>query len=568
MILSPNMPPVIPNHKSLITYFSVAPASGDIPAIMPSPFSDVPHPLAEQASLMLQQQLMAKQHGEYDFFLSDAGKMFGVLVVQDSHGLVGYLSAFSGMVGGQFLLPGFVPPVFKQAEYNGFLPQGTKQLAELTEQLKRLESCEQRDECVQNLVDLKQQRDEVLATLKLHHKKAKAVRKQQRLKLEDLLDADEQQTQMRALALASQHHKREAANTKTQWDEKVQACQQALDVFEDKITHVKETRSQLSRTLHDQVFASYVLHNFINEEKPITHFFPDALPPAGTGDCAGPKLIQYAYQQQLKPLALAEFWWGAPSSAGVRHHKQFYPACRGKCRPILPFMLRGLNVEPEPFYGQQIDASEPQIVYEDDDLLVINKPAGLMSEPGKELKDCVFNRLLARFPDCPELRLVHRLDMSTSGLLLVAKNLKVHKLLQKQFIQRSVEKRYEAILSKVLPVECDEGDIDLPLRVDFDDRPRQLVCYEYGKRAQTHWQVIRRNDETTHVYFYPLTGRTHQLRVHASHRDGLDAAIVGDDLYGLPGGRLMLHAQRLCFNHPVSRERLVFEVPACFETRA
>ena len=428
-----------------------------------------------------------------------------------------------------------------------------------------LESGEQRAECTQNLVDLKLRRDMALAELKQHHKKAKAARKQQRLGLQNLLDADEQQTQMRALALASQHHKREAANAKIQWDEKVHICQQALDVFENEITHIKDTRSQLSRTLHDQVFASYVLHNFLNEEKPITHFFPDALPPAGTGDCAGPKLIQYAYQHQLKPLALAEFWWGAPSSAGVRHHQQFYPACRGKCRPILPFMLRGLDVEPEPFYGQQIDASEPQIVYEDDDLLVINKPAGLMSVPGKEIKDCVFNRLLVRFPDCPELRLVHRLDMSTSGLLLVAKNLEVHKLLQKQFIQRSVEKRYEAMLSKVLPIEHDEGDIDLPLRVDFDDRPRQLVCYEYGKKAQTHWQVIRRDEKTTHVYFYPLTGRTHQLRVHASHRDGLDAAIVGDDLYGLAGGRLMLHAERLCFKHPMSRERLEFEVPACFE---
>jgi len=543
----------------------MTPAAEAIPAVMPSPFSDVPHALAEQAALMLQQELTTQKHDGYDFFLSDAGKMFGVLVVQDSHGSVGYLSAFSGMVGGQFLLPGFVPPVFKQDEYNVFLPKGTKQLAELTEQLKVLEGCEQRAKCEQNLVNLKQQRDEALAALKQQHKKAKAVRKQQRLGLQDLLDVDEQQTQIRALALASQHHKREAANVKMQWDEKVQVCQQALDVFEHQISHVKDTRSQLSRGLHDQVFASYVLHNFLNEEKPITDFFPDALPPAGTGDCAGPKLIQYAHQHQLKPLALAEFWWGAPSSAGVRHHKQFYPACRGKCRPILPFMLRGLDVESEPFYGQQIDASEPQIIYEDDDLLLINKPAGLMSVPGKEIKDCVFNRLLARFPDCPELRLVHRLDMSTSGLLLVAKNLTVHKLLQKQFIQRSVEKRYEAILSKVLPIQDDEGDIDLPLRVDFDDRPRQLVCYEYGKRAQTHWQVIRRDTETTHVYFYPLTGRTHQLRVHASHRDGLDAAIVGDDLYGLAGGRLMLHAQRLCFNHPVSRERLVFEVPACFE---
>jgi len=225
-------------------------------------------------------------------------------------------------------------------------------------------------------------------------------------------------------------------------------------------------------------------------------------------------------------------------------------------------MLEGLDVEPEPYYGLEIDQDEPKIIYEDDVLIVINKPSGLMSVPGKLIKDCVFNRLMAAHPECPELRLVNRLDMSTSGILLVAKNLKINKLLQKQFIQRTVDKRYEAILSK--PLDADEGNIDLPMRVDFDDRPRQLVCYEYGKPAKTHWEVITRDERTTRVYFYPHTGRTHQLRLHASHRDGLNAAIVGDDLYGQAGERLMLHAQRLSFNHPVTRERLTFEVPAPF----
>ena len=541
----------------LITYFSASPRADEIPDVIPSPFANMPHPLAMRAAHMLQQRL-----SEGDSEPSNSGKMFGVLVIRDRDDRIGFLSAFSGMFNGKWELPGFVPQIFEMAGENSSLAFGNTELEDLTAQIENLEKSPERAELADEIAQLQQQRNRELADLKQRHKKAKALRKTKRQVLTDLSDPD-QQAEMRALALASQHHKREATNATQTWNERLQAVQLQLDALEQQIVKIREQRTERSRQLHREFFESYRLVNALQEQQPITRFF-DSTPPAGAGDCAGPKLIQHAHLHHLQPLALAEFWWGPSPSTGIRHHGHFYPACRGKCRPILPFMLRGLEFEPEPDHGLGIDSSEPQVVFEDDSMLVVNKPAGLMSAPGKYVKDCAINRLIQRHPKCPEMRLVHRLDMATSGLLLVAKTLSANKFLQRQFIQRSVEKRYEAILSKPLSLEQAEGDIELPLIVDLDDTPRQMVSLEYGKPAKTHWQVIARDNETTRVWFYPLTGRTHQLRVHASHKDGLNAAIVGDELYGKPAERLMLHAQRLCFNHPITRERMEFELPAPF----
>jgi len=551
----------VTNQNELITWFPTAPTTDEIPAVMPSPFENMPHPLARKACEMLMQKLSGDQHGLRDF--SHHGKMFGVLVVKAGDGHIGFLSGFSGMINGLWQLPGFVPQLFELAEHENYLNAGNDQLAALTKQIALLENSDQREKLQQDLSHLQAERDLALGELKQRHRDAKAQRKQQRLTLQQLTDADAQQSQMRALALASQHHKREFTNATLAWQERVKILQQQLDTIEAQITSLKSQRTERSRQLHKVLFATYQLHNFCGKQKPISACF-DGMPPAGAGDCAGPKLIHYARKHRLQPLALGEFWWGASPSTGIRHHAHFYPACRGKCRPILSFMLQGLAVEDEPDHAQDIDISEPKVVYEDEFLLVVNKPSGLMSAPGKSVKDCVYNRLLKRYPEHPELRLVHRLDMATSGLLLVAKTLQANKFLQRQFIQRSVEKRYEAILSKRLPADQLEGEINLPLTVDLNDTPRQMVSLEYGRSAKTRWQVLSFEGETTRVWFYPHTGRTHQLRVHASHKDGLNAAIVGDALYGQEGERLMLHAQRLCFNHPISRERLEFEVPAPF----
>jgi tRNA pseudouridine32 synthase/23S rRNA pseudouridine746 synthase len=359
---------------------------------------------------------------------------------------------------------------------------------------------------------------------------------------------------MKQLALLSQQDKREYLQLKLQSQVLLDQFNTKIDDnYRHKIAQLKQQRRDLSKRLHDQVFDSYRLHNSLGEVATVRSLFDGKNPPSGTGDCAAPKLLQFAFNHQLKPLALAEFWWGEPPSTGVRHHGNLYAPCRGKCHPILPFMLKGLDVE------SSDDASirqtlEPTIVYEDVDIVVVNKPADLLSIPGKEEHHSVLSWLRKNYPDATGALLVHRLDMSTSGLLLAAKTAQAHKFLQKQFINRTVHKRYIAVLSKVIKNE--PKVIDLPLRVDLDDRPRQVVCYEHGKSAVTRMEVISSDAVSTRVYFYPVTGRTHQLRVHAAHYNGLATPIVGDDLYGTRGGRLFLHAQMLTFDHPTTGERM------------
>jgi tRNA pseudouridine32 synthase/23S rRNA pseudouridine746 synthase len=541
----------------LIHTFPTPIAADAVPAVMPSPFNHEPHPLAAQASALLQQRL-AREYGD----CPKLGKMFGVLVVRDSGGVVGFLSAFSAMMQGQWQLPGFVPPVCDLAEQARFLPDGSAALAVFTEQLEQLEGDPKRSSLAQRIATLTARRDLALKQLKHEHQAAKVQRKNERTRLQAWDDAAQRQAAMASLALQSQHHKREAINAAQHWREKLEALQQEQDDLTQHIQAVRDARSSYSQALHQRVFDTYVLHNSLGKQQRLSDFYAHATPPAGAGDCAGAKLIHYAVKQGLQPLALAEFWWGASPATGVRHHGQFYPACRGKCAPILPFMLQGIDVEAAPDYQQLIADDEPQLVYEDDALLLVNKPAGLLSAPGKNVKDSALLRLQARYPHCPDLKLVHRLDMATSGLLLLAKTVRANKQLQRQFVSRAVEKRYEALISQHVPQT--DGEIDLPLRVDVDDRPRQMVCHQHGKTAITRWQWLRDEGAYSRVYFYPQTGRTHQLRVHAAHRDGLHAAIVGDALYGHAGERLMLHAQRLCFAHPITHQAMVFEAATPF----
>jgi tRNA pseudouridine32 synthase/23S rRNA pseudouridine746 synthase len=536
-----------------------------LPASFPSPFAYAPHPLAQQAALLLQQRLRtARQEDGRSVFTSPYGKMFGVLVVQDQHGALAFLSGFSGMMNGQWDVPSFVPPLCDQTRINAFLPERSDVLAALTRQINQLEHDEQRDVLTTALTAMELQRSKAITAMKAEHQAAKEKRGQERQQLQQLDDPELQQRALAVLANASKRHDREAAALKRSWRAKLQPIKQQLSDYEQQLQQLKKLRSETMRELVGRVFEAYQLHNFLGERKPLSACFPQGLPPGGSGDCAAPKLIHYACMHQLQPIALAEFWWGDSPSAGIRHHGQFYPACRGKCRPILPFMLRGLSVESEPSHIESIAAHEPTLVYEDAYLLLVNKPAGLLSVPGKQCVDSVFERLRQRYPDCPELTLVHRLDRATSGLLLVAKDLHTYRLLQQQFIARTVEKRYEALLDGVLPATPEQGEIKLPLRVDLDDRPRQMVCYQHGKQAHTQWQRLAVEGDYTRVYFYPHTGRSHQLRVHASHSDGLNTPIVGDELYGRPAERMMLHAQRLCFSHPISHERMAFEAVTPF----
>ncbi len=320
---------------------------------------------------------------------------------------------------------------------------------------------------------------------------------------------------------------------------------------------LQELRVTRSRELLPMIQDTYRFSNARGDARTLRELFAPAEPPGGAGDCAAPKLIAEAYRQRLLPLALAEVWWGAPPRSGDRRAGSFYPACRSKCAPILAHMLDGLEADPVPLFGAEaIAASEPTPLFEDQQLIVVQKPCGLLSVPGRNplLQDSVLTRLRARHPDATGPLLVHRLDLDTSGVLLAAKDLATFTTLQRAFATRGIEKRYVAWLDG--DVVGDGGVIELPLRVDVDDRPRQIHDPVQGKAAVTAWRVVDRAHGRTRVELAPHTGRTHQLRVHASHPLGLDAPIVGDRLYGRtapePGQRLMLHAESLAFVHPVT----------------
>ena len=285
-----------------------------------------------------------------------------------------------------------------------------------------------------------------------------------------------------------------------------------------------------------------IWQSYYSREK-LRRKFP--LPPGGTGDCCAPKLLQYAYQHGLKPVCMAEFWWGAPTKEEVRQHLNFYPACRGKCKPILTWMLQGLDVDPNP-ETLGLQRMEIPTVYEDDALLVVDKPSGMLSVPGRIEDYSVETVMHERYPDSI---VAHRLDMGTSGLLIVAKNGDAYRILQQQFIRHEVRKKYIALLEH--PGQG-TGVISLPLRPDPMNRPRQVVDMAHGKRAVTRYEFI--GDRL--VALWPETGRTHQLRIHCAHPDGLSTPIVGDELYGTRGQRLCLHAAEIWFRHPVSGDEM------------
>ena len=536
-----------------IQYFEPQPTPAEIPGRLRNPFENDPHPLAIAACDKLKgklQRTLSERH---------AGKMFGVLVVSDQAGNIGFLSSFSGMLNQQWQVSGFVPPVFDIEQQQLFWTEGETTLNELTAKIDRLSHCSDYLSEITAHSNLEQQQSIALVRLKTQHQR----NRQQRKKIRRTLLSDKNASQkMSELALLSQQDKREYLQLKLQSKTLLLEATAQIDRdYRDKLSQLITRRRALSQLLHDQLFDTYQLNNSLGEVAAIRSLFDGKKPPSGTGDCAAPKLLQYAVNQHLKPLALAEFWWGRSPQTGVRHHCNFYSPCRGKCHPTLPFMLKGLDIETSDGELKR-ENLQPAIVYEDADIVVLNKPPDLLSIPGKEESHSVLSWLRKKYPNATGALLVHRLDMSTSGLLLAAKTSRAHKNLQKQFINRSVKKRYLAVLSKV--IEQEEATIDLPMRVDLDDRPRQVVCYEHGKMATTRMEVISRDHQSTRVYFYPVTGRTHQLRVHAAHCLGLSAPIVGDDLYGTRAERLLLHAQMLSFNHPTTGRPMEVLAPEPF----
>ena len=550
------------------TYFKESTDSIELPERFTFPFYYDPHPLCILAANQLQNYLKTQTEWQHNFGIKNpdsegaVGKMFGVLVVQNKVGKMGFISAFSGKMLDKDKLGRFVPAVFDTVPGGEFYTEGEKILNVMTTEIERLESNPQISE-LQELTKKEQVAvNEQLADLKAATKAAKRARKARRKEAKDVLSPEEYAKLEKELAHESVTNKYILKDTEKRLKEDLLVTQKKLAILENEIAELRAKRRATSVGLQQQLFQHYKFLNIEGKRKDLTDIFQGIPTPSGAGECAAPKLLQYAFMHDLTPIAMAEFWWGKPPASAVRFHGHYYPACSGKCKPILSHMLDGMEVDENPMLTNPALGKELPTIFEDEHIVIVNKPPEFLSVPGKNIHDSVQTRMLAKYPDATGPMIVHRLDMSTSGILLLAKTKENYKFLQRQFMRRRVKKRYVAWLEGV--VKEDSGTIEFPLRVDLDDRPRQIICYEHGRPAKTEWEVIERTETHTKVYFYPITGRTHQLRVHAAHARGLGCPIIGDDLYGVKGERLHLHAERLEFEHPVTRERVVIEVGAGF----
>lgn len=512
------------------------------------PFCYTPHPLCILAAKEVQSYLTRQTAWKDEL---RQGKMFGVLIVQTEHGETGYLAAFSGILAGKNLHPFFVPPVYNLLQPQGFFKIEEENISSINRNIRQLENDKAYAALSAELARTIQSAENILATAKAQLKEAKTAREQRRKEKE--LNAQEEAELIRE----SQFQKAEYKRLERSWKARITTLQTQTEDWERRISALKSERKTRSAALQQKLFEQFGMLNYRGEVKNLCEIFGQTVhktPPAGAGECAAPKLLQQAYLHGWKPIAMAEFWWGDSPKTEIRHHGHYYPACKGKCEPILQHMLQGLQVEENPMLKRmQVPSQNLEIVYEDPWLSVINKPAGMLSVPGKEDAVSVYSLMREQYPEADGPLTVHRLDMATSGLMLIAKTKRVHQNLQAQFKNRLVRKRYVALLEGIVPK--DKGTVDLPLCLNPLNRPRQMVHTEHGKPAITDYQVLERLDgKRTRIAFYPRTGRTHQLRIHAAHPLGLHCPIIGDELYGEKADRLYLHAEYLEFTHPITGE--------------
>ncbi|WP_455613013.1 pseudouridine synthase [Bacteroides congonensis] len=530
------------------------------------PFLYTPHPLCVLAAEEVKEYITSRKEWQDELTL---GKMFGVLVVTqetegatkkatdkdtekgtEEGGRIGYLAAFSGNLAGKNLHTYFVPPVYDLLQPQGFFKIEEEQISAINIRINELENSAS---CLESKEKWKIETEQAQA--ELNHAKAelKAAKEDREARRRSSPGISEEE--QAALIRESQYQKAEYKRKEKAWKKRLEELEAEVNRFKSEIESLKAERKERSATLQQKLFGQFRMVNAKGEVKDLCTIFEQTVrkvPPAGAGECALPKLLQYAYLHQLKPLAMAEFWWGDSPKNEIRHHGYYYPSCKGKCEPILQHMLQGLEVDENPLLDNVHKDTELETVFEDEWLVVVNKPAGMLSVPGKaEDMDSVYHRLKKKYPDATGPMIVHRLDMATSGLLLVAKTKEVHQHLQAQFENRSIKKRYIALLDGVIAETEKTGRISLPLCLNPLDRPRQMVNEEYGKEAVTEYQIITNSESCTHIAFYPLTGRTHQLRVHAAHPKGLNCPILGDELYGKKADRLYLHAEYIEFRHPV-----------------
>lgn len=525
------------------------PLSTDIakPERFTFPFCYEPHPLCLLAAQEVQANIASVDAWREEI---GCGKMFGVLVVERD-GQLGFLAAYSGLLAGRNDWPYFVPAVYDLLQPDGHFKKGEDEISDINRRVYELEHCDERKALQTELRSMETEAATVLAEYK----------ENTRLKKETL-DGDER-------IHFSQFANAELRRMKKAYEEKANNIRLRLQKKDSEIADLKQTRRLKSDELQRWLFSQFRMLNARGERRDLCQIFAEAtggIPPSGAGECCAPKLLQYAFGHALRPVCMAEFWWGESPRAEVRHHLNYYPACRGKCKPILEFQLQGLDVDPDPRAADE--EHDLQIVYDDADICVVVKPSGMLSVPGKSQRRSVLSEMHRLFPAAEGPLIVHRLDQDTSGLMVVAKTMAAYLDLQRQFCEHTIRKKYVALLSRQ-PNRANEGTLRLPLRPDHLDRPRQVVDSEHGKVAVTDYR-IENSDGRIVAELFPHTGRTHQLRVHCAHADGLNAPIVGDTLYGRDAytasaaSRLCLHAATITLRHPRTHETLTFRSAAPF----
>lgn len=522
------------------------------------PFHYTPHPLTRIAAGEVRSYLSTRLDWQDEI---GKGKMFGVLIVKTSDGSIGYLAAFSGNLAGSNMHDFFVPPVYDLLNPDGYFRKEESEISALNIRISDISKSDSYLMAKKEQEEIKIQASSSLASAKEKLKRSKKERDEKRA------NGNLSPEELDAMIRESQFQKAEYKRLENSWKERLNELEQKVKAFDTEILQLKQERKTRSAALQLWLFKQFDMLNAKGEHKDLCEIFkdtPQGLPPAGAGECALPKLLQYAYLYGLQPLAMGEFWCGMSPKDEIRHDGYFYPSCKGKCEPILKHMLVGLDVEPNPLAEDLFKDTPLKILYEDEWIVAVEKPSGMLSVPGKNDLDSVQQRLRLMYPDATGPLVVHRLDMATSGILLAAKDKDVHARLQSQFETRSISKEYIAILDGVPSQEF--GIIDLPICLNPLDRPRQMVDFENGKPAITEYKVECIKNGRAKVVFKPHTGRTHQLRVHSAHVSGLGCPISGDELYGNPdsASRLCLHASRLVFRHPVSDKEIEIVSPSPF----
>ena len=520
------------------------------PKRLNNPMGYVPHPLCQQAAAAVQRYIATKDEWQEEL---SRGKMFGVLVVEDERRQLGFLAAYSGLLAERNDWSYFVPAVFDFQQEDGYFKQEEAKISAINRQVEELEHQPELLHARERLTRLGKDMEQDITSWKTKMEQAKRQRDERR---------QDPSCQEEELIRESQWMKAELKRKRQHHQQAIAAQEAAVNGLEEKIKRFRTQRKEMSDALQRWLFEHFMMRNAIGQSQNLLQIFKDTstpTPPSGSGECCAPKLFQYAFSHHLRPISIAEFWWGQSPVGEIREHLHFYPACRGKCLPILQYMLQGLDIEEN--HHEKPSQKEPEIEYEDEWLMVVRKPEGVLSVPGKVGEASVWSFVRSHCPEATGPLIVHRLDMATSGLLVIAKESSVHKSLQEQFKNREIQKTYVALLEREAgPTFPSCGRIHLPLSAMPTDRPRQKVDFEHGRQAVTDYTFITPD----RIQLHPLTGRTHQLRVHCAHPKGIGIPIKGDTLYGTPADRLYLHAETLRFRHPVTQEVMAFTWKAEF----